>query len=237
MTNLPAIYIARMDVDPVGLRRFMDWYDDKHAPDTVSVGFYSAQGYHCRIGKPLIMNIYEIESSEIFYTDAYQYMRTPESDPQRPGILEFVTNRTNTVYEQVLTDGVETPARPWSEGSRTGGVTAPTVGTWRFALRDGADEERTIEWFADEALPRVAKHGGYVSARLGRRDGRPHPANPSGEPDWTLVVEWENFDSAEALGGEAQAIDALGTDCPEELVSVRYNVGVRVTSLITPGAD
>ena len=63
--NLPTLYLAKMDVVPTYLRQFMDWYDDKHAPDTIGAGFYSAQGFHCRLGAPLVCNVYEIDSSGV----------------------------------------------------------------------------------------------------------------------------------------------------------------------------
>jgi hypothetical protein len=216
-----------MDVDPSGLRTFMNWYDDKHGPDTLSVGFYTAQAYHCRIGTPFVMNVYEIESSEVFYTDEYQHMRTPESDPERPAILAGVSNRSNTVYEQVATDGVDVSDQLWSGGSRVGGVDSPTIATWRFECDLGRDA--MVKLFLSDLQPFLAATTGYASSRLCRQAGRLHPANPSAEPMWTIVSEWTQLDAdgAKRLEALLDSVDSIDN------AAAPFNVGVRVTRLVS----
>lgn len=236
MDTLPNIYFARMDVAPEGLLAFMNWYDSKHAPDVISVGFHSAHGYHSRFGKPFILNVYEIDSSEIFYSDAYNTMRSPESDPERPAILTHVTNRSNTVYGQVHTVGVAIPDRPWSDGSRVGAVTAPAVTSVRFDPVDDSAENGIEAWFRDAEFPGLAAQPGFVSARLLRRDGRPHHANPW-VGTWATLVEWKDQSSAEAAeaegGGTLERIAGSGL----AIEKVAFNLAVRVTSISTTGSE
>ena len=136
-TWLPVVYFARMDVEASALPRFESWYETKHGPDLLEAGFYSAQAYHCRVGGPLVCNVYEIPSSEIFYTDAYNSKRTAEHDPDRPWILDHVSNRSNTAYEQLVTAGVERPTGPWDGSSaHVGAITGPVISTLRFDAAD-----------------------------------------------------------------------------------------------------
>jgi len=226
---LPNIYLARMDVAPEGLAAFMNWYEHKHAPDLISVGFHSAHGYHSRTGSPFILNVYEIDSSEIFYSEAYNTKRSPESDPERPTILADVTNRSNTVYRQVHTLGVEIPDRPWSEGSRSGAVAAPVVTSVRFDLVEGSSEGAVIDWFHDVDFPETASRPGFLAARLLNRTGRPHHANPW-LSSWATLIEWEDQASAEAAGGEVHTLERLAGS-GLGVTDAAFHLAVRVLSM------
>ena len=215
--NLPTLYLAKMDVVPTYLRRFMAWYEDKHAPDTIDVGFYSAQGFHCRLGAPLVCNVYEIDSSEIFYSDSYQTMRTPASDPQRPEVLDHVTTRSNITYKQVLTEGVELPDRPWRDGVRTGAVDAPVIGVLRFDS-DPADDDELLT-FIGKYFAQISARDGFLRARLGEQHGRPHPARPPTEARWVALVEWSGLDEAlaSATVEQVETDIAAGPGRPSEI--------------------
>ncbi len=226
---LPNIYLARMDVTPDGLPAFMRWYEHKHAPDLISVGFYSTHGYHSRSGSPFILNVYEIDSSEIFYSKAYNTKRSPESDPERPAILASVTNRSNTVYRQIHTLGVEIPERPWSEGHRSGAVAAPVVTSVRFDLAEGSSKGAVVDWFGDVEFPKLASRSGFLAARLLNRAGRPHHANPW-LSSWATLIEWEDQALAEAAGGEAETLDRLAK-ASLGATDAAFNLAVRVMSL------
>lgn len=229
LSYLPHVYFARMDVDPPGLRAFMDWYEDKHAPDTISVGFYSAQGYHCRVGKPFICNVYEIESSEIFYTSEYQTMRTPEQDPQRPAILETVSNRSNTVYSQVAVMTDTRPKSRWTDGGRESAVDGAAITTIRFDVA-ADDEDAVVEWILNEEMPASQAIPELRAFRLCRQHGRLHPANPSGEPQWTVIREWDDQESAESSDSQDKVSERLA-GAPFDIKNSQYNLAVRVLSL------
>ena len=210
---LPVVYFARMDVEASALRRFEDWYATKHGPDLLEAGFFSAQAYHCRIGGPLVCNVYEIPSSEIFYTDAYNSKRTAEHDPERPWILDHVSNRSNTAYEQVVTDGVVPAEALWGDGvEHVGAITGPVISTLRFDLPDRSDDQ-AMAW-GSEALPTM-RCNGAIAVRLCRRAGRLHPSNPSSEPAWVLIFEWDTMDQVletqTESGLTAELLRALGS--------------------------
>ena len=224
---LPAIYFARMDVEAAALPRFENWYDIKHGPDLLDAGFFSAQAYHCIIGEPLVCNVYEILSSEIFYTDTYNSKRTAEHDPDRPWILDHVSNRSNTAYEQLVTEGVVRAEGPWDDGlEHVGAVSGPVISTLRFDADDRTDDE-VRDWGSD-ALPALTR--GATAIRLCRQAGRLHPANPSSEPAWVLLFEWDSMDQALA----AQSAPALIDELQSGLGSIErtsYNVAERRTAL------
>ena len=233
--TLPNIYMARMDVAPEGLPAFMNWYEHKHAPDLISVGFHSAHGYHCRAGSPFILNVYEIDSSEIFYSEAYNTKRTPASDPERPAILAGVTNRSNTVYRQIHTLGVEIPDRSWSEGSRSGAVDAPVVTSVRFDLEQGSNRDALVDWFRDVEFPRTASRSGFLAARLLNRTGRQHHANPW-LSSWATLIEWEDQVAAEAAGDEVGTLERL-TGAGLGVTEAAFHLAVRVLSVTTGGGE
>ena len=231
--NLPCVYIARMEVEPTYLRRFMDWYEDKHAPDTISVGFHSAQAYHCRIGSPFIFNAYEIDSSEIFYTDAYSTMRTPEQDPQRPEVLAHIADRSNTVYAQVATIGVDVPSHPWTRGSRPGGIAADAISSLRFDVTE-ADDRAVVDWFNSHASTAVSALPGHRSSRLCLQSGRLHPANPSTQPRWLLLSEWDNEDVARDACARKQRL-LSDPEVPGVATRTAYDCAVRTFSTYADG--
>ena len=223
----PHLYFARMDVSAVGLSEFKNWYDTKHAPDLIDAGFYSAQAYHCYVGGPLVCNLYEIRDSEIFYTTSYQQKRTVEHDPQRPHILEMVSNRSNTVYSQVATVGVALPTKEWESNYQIGAVESTVISTTRFEVPK-ARESYLDRWVREQEFPYLSAQVGCCGARLGRQAGRPHPANPSKEPNWVLLSEWVDQESAsitQADGGMAQRMVENGF----EPMQVSHNLAVRVT--------
>ena len=206
-SRLPVVYFARMDVEASALRRFEEWYATKHGPDLLEAGFFSAQAYHCRIGGPLVCNVYEIPSSEIFYTDEYNSKRTAEHDPERPWILDHVSNRSNTAYEQVVTDGVVPAEAPWGAGvEHVGAIAGPVISTLRFDAPDRSDEQ-AMAW-GSEALPAMRRNGA-IAVRLCRRAGRLHPSNPSSEPSWALLFEWDTMDQAVEAQTESELIGEL----------------------------
>jgi len=231
--GLPAVYLARMDVEEADLPFFTDWYEHKHGPDLIAAGFYSAQAYHSAVGEPLVCNVYEIESSEIFYSPAYQAARTPERDPDRPRILAGVSNRSNTVYEQVLTIGVTLPEVSWQAGSRLGQIDAPVITTARFETPQ-EDDGAVVEWCRRVGFPRLETRSGFRAGRLCRQAGRLHPANPSDQPRWMLFVEWQDEEAAESDGLLSEWSDRL-RGAPFSSSRIAYNLATLVTSLRDSG--
>jgi hypothetical protein len=225
---LPVIYFARMDVDADALPRFEQWYAERHGPDLLEAGFYSAQAYHCRVGGPLVCNVYEIPSSEIFYTDGYNSKRTPEHDPDRPWILDHVSNRSNTAYAQVTTIGVTSADVPWGDGDHPGRVESPWISTARFDVDDAAADD-FARWFETSLAPGWAAFDGLTAIRLLRQSGRLHPSNPSTEPQWSVLLEWSSDEASGFLDGE-RLVEGLAAG-PARIGDVSYDVAELTLSL------
>jgi hypothetical protein len=218
-----------MDVDDDALARFERWYADRHGPDLLDAGFFSAQAYHCRVGSPLVCNVYEIPSSEIFYTDAYNSKRTPEHDPDRPWILDHVSNRSNTAYAQVVTVGVEVPDVAWADDQHLGRVESPWISTVRFDI-EGTTDDHFMTWFEGSLAPEWQSVEGLASIRLMRQSGRLHPSNPSTEPEWSVLLEWSAGDvESGPLGGDRLVRDLAAG--PAGVVDVSYDVAELTLSL------
>ena len=63
----PKIYISRMDVVEEYRSDFFAWCKNRHWPDLIGAGFFSANGYESVTGGPFVCNIYEIEGIDVFY--------------------------------------------------------------------------------------------------------------------------------------------------------------------------
>jgi hypothetical protein len=219
--TLPTLYAARSDVRAEDLPRVEKWYADRHAPDLLGAGFYSSHVYYSEVGSPLICNLYEIPGAALFDTDAYRAVAA--RDVEGPAVIALMTNRSNTIYAQVLTAGVPAPARSWATGDRTGALGAPCIATVRFEAPAGA-EGRLLEWYRAEELPRQAARPGFRAARVCRRDGR-HPTAPTRDPGWFVITEWDRVDAGraalEALGDQARL--ARGAGAP--VTAFQVNLG------------
>jgi hypothetical protein len=217
MNGLPRLYTARMDVDPSFLPRFAAWYEARHAPDLINAGFYSTQAYYSAVGTPLVCNIYEIPGAELFLCPAYQDARA--RDPQRAEVLERISNRSNSVYEQVVT--AARAAGP------VGPVRSPWVTTLRLDVPPAAAADLTA-WYEGTEFPRLRARASFVSGRLGRQDGR-HPTAPCEDPPWALFVEWA--DEPSAREGGPGLLPALQARFAGALEATQYNLVHRVFGL------
>lgn len=223
MSPLPTIYTARSDVDSANLARVEDWYARRHAPDLIRAGFYTAQVYYSEVGTPRICNLYEIPGPALFDTPAYRAVAA--EDTEGPAIIALLTNRSNTIYDQVLTVNVPVSGADWASGDRTGGVTAPALSTARFDLPEAAEAE-LLEWYRAREFPRLQSRPGFRAGRLCRQ-GPPHPVAPSRDPRWLVINEWESVMAAMADGTPRDAQARHEAAFPGRLARFAYNVGRR----------
>jgi hypothetical protein len=223
MSPLPTIYTARSDVDSANLARVEDWYARRHAPDLIRAGFYTAQVYYSEVGTPRICNLYEIPGPALFDTPAYRAVAA--EDTEKPAIIALLTNRSNTIYDQVLTVNVPTSSADWASGDRTGGVTATALSTARFDLPEAAEAE-LLEWYRTREFPRLQSRPGFRAGRLCRQ-GPPHPVAPSRDPRWFVINEWESVMAAMADGTPRDAQARHEAAFRGRLARFAYNVGRR----------
>jgi hypothetical protein len=223
MSPLPTIYTARSDVDTAHLARVEDWYARRHAPDLIRAGFYTAQVYYSEVGSPRICNLYEIPGPELFGTPAYRDVAA--KDTEGPAVIALLTNRSNTIYDQVLTVNVPAETAERVPGERAGGVTAPAISTARFDLPETADDA-LLEWYRSREFPRLKARPGFRAGRLCRQ-GPPHPVAPSRDPRWFVINEWEGVMAAMADGTPKEARARHEAALGSLLGRFAYNVGRR----------
>jgi hypothetical protein len=223
MTKLPAVYTSRSDVDPDYLDRFKEWYANKHAPDLIAAGFYSAQVYYSEIGEQLTCNLYEVPGLEIFLTQAYQDVSA--KDTQGPEVLSRLKNRSNTIYEQVLTVNVPEVRVDWAHGDRTGAITQPCISTLRFEITEPAEKE-LLEWYGRLEFPRLQSVAGFKTGRVCRRSGQ-HPAAPSRDPNWMVLNEWVSLDAAKAGAPAVGVVQRHEAAFRGKISRISFNVGLR----------
>jgi hypothetical protein len=196
MTN-PVIYITRGQVSDLFQPRFEAWYP-KHAQDVVRAGFLSARSFRSD-GFPLNCNIYEIESTAVFDTPAYQEMRS--GDPFLKQLVAEYTYITRAYYDQVAV--VDDQAQRLAD--------APTLyGTALCLLHFQDDQEAATAWFRTVFC--AQEHPGILSRRLWRRQG-----DTSGTAiEWIAVIEWA--DKGLAKGAERLPAAAGGKTSTSETI-------------------
>ncbi|MYI19042.1 MAG: hypothetical protein F4121_02840, partial [Acidimicrobiia bacterium] len=191
---LPLLYVVRMDVEDDYLDEFVKWYDTRHGPDLIEVGFHSCNAYHSVVGGPFICNVYEVPDLEIFSSEAYVDVRRRDTQLVDE-VLHKISNHSNTTYTQELTVGVpESALGPGSRPSRRGAVTSPVVSTLRLDIAEDA-EEGFLSWYRADEAARQADRPGFIAGRVGRQHGK-HPLFPSSQPDWIVLSEWATAGTA-----------------------------------------
>jgi len=172
-------YVARMDVGSAFLPTFERWYDERHAPDLLKSGFLSCSAFYATEGYPLVHNVYLIPSPEIFQSPRYRDARDPKVDKLRTTVLNNVSNRSNTPYEQLLVFRCQPHDVPVPGLSMT--LQFNVVGRRNLVIK------RFNESF----------ESGDTSVRLCRRDGT--HINASQEPEWMIFVGGSNELNRSAL--------------------------------------
>jgi hypothetical protein len=146
-------------------------------------------------------------------------------DTEGPAVIALLTNRSNTIYDQVLTVNVPTATASWASGDRTGAVTAPALSTARFDVPE-PDESALLDWYRSREFPRLQGRPGFRAGRLCRR-GPPHPVAPSRDPRWLVINEWESVMVAMADGTPREALARHEMALPGRVSRLLYNVGRR----------
>ena len=226
---LPLLYVVRMDVEPDYLAEFVKWYDTRHGPDLIGTGFHSCNAYHSVVGGPLICNVYEVPSVDVFSSPAYVAVR--EHDTQLVDeVLNKISNHSNTVYRQEVTVGVPKAAlAPDERPSRVGAVNAPVVSTLRLDIAESAGADFKA-WFERTEQARTELPG-YLSARLARQHGK-HPLFPSSQPEWLVLTEWATLAEAKADGGVEQITERFAAAFPGQASGFQYNVAALSATLL-----
>jgi len=225
MPGLPLVYTSRSDCAPDYFERKTKWYAERHAPDLIRAGFYSAQSYHSEVGQPFVCNVYEIPDTEVFVSQGYKDSR--EKDRQRPEVLSKMSNLSNSIYEQVLVglpsgDGV-------GVGYPAAAITGPCLTTLRLDV-DEAEEKAFVDWYAERELRRLRGVPGFIAVRLCRQTGR-HPTLVSHDPQWMVLIEWEGLDAGRRDGSGDEVVRRHEAAFPRGLSRLAYSLLTRVFRL------
>lgn len=93
MVSHPLV-VVRVDIAPGVEAEWNTWYDQTHLPDVLKVpGFLSGRRYSAVEGTPKYMTLYEILSSEAFYSKEFNQIRGWAQ------FAPYIGNRTLNVYE------------------------------------------------------------------------------------------------------------------------------------------
>jgi hypothetical protein len=77
-TGLLAVW---MQIPPEAEADLNEWYTKEHLPERIAIpGFQSALRYVSLIGEPKYMALYDLETPNVLYSDAYKAMRANSTD-------------------------------------------------------------------------------------------------------------------------------------------------------------
>ena len=227
----PKIYISRMDVVEEYRSDFFAWCKNRHWPDLIGAGFFSANGYTSVTGGPFVCNIYEIPGVEVFL-NGYESVRS--NDEQLKVIVsQMISNHSLTVYDQLTsfaTSG-DTVQQITDKPMLRDSVMGPAVLVIRFEARDLKTSD-VLDFFRAMFFPRLAAYGGFIRGRLLRQAGK-HPVYPSTQSEWCVVVEWASL--ADASRREVLLSNIIAeTGSVVKFGEILENVGKHVCSIRNP---
>ncbi|MDG1987937.1 MAG: hypothetical protein P8J18_08155 [Halieaceae bacterium] len=230
---LPLLYVVRMDVEREYLTEFVKWYDTRHGPDLIGTGFFSCNAYHSVVGEPFICNVYEIPSVEILSSDAYIDVRKNDSQLVNE-VLNKISNHSNTTYQQVATEGfvIEGVGGRSVSPSRRTAVNSPVISTTCFDLTS-SDEKLLKQFVADYFELKNQPDGGLISLRLAKQSGK-HPLFPSSQPEWILLAEWSNLETAKILFSDAPSSSEPSAELHEIVSNKKSNIACLNATLLNP---
>lgn len=186
----PLIYTTRLNVAADFRDVLREWFRNRHAPDLMGAGFYSAHAFDSDSALKSL-NLYEIPSIAIFGTEAYQAPRRTDTVGHRA--RDKISDMTASIFTQLAV---------WSRGAwqqENLPLAMPHIVVARF------DTAAPVADWVRRALPDWAAGKPAIhTIRLLEQQQR-HPALPSHEPRFALLVEL-----AAAADGAAAAAELGG---------------------------
>jgi hypothetical protein len=107
---LRKLYTSELNIAEEHLDAFVQWYAFRHAPDIYQIGFDVCTSYRGVAGDMAVLDLYEIDSVDIF--DTPQYRTIAQTDPYSAEILSRRTDKAHSVYSQVHVAPPPVDARP-----------------------------------------------------------------------------------------------------------------------------
>jgi len=186
------LYTSELDIPEEYLDAFVQWYAFRHAPDIYQIGFDVCTSYRGIAGDMMVLDLYEIDSSDIF--DTPQYRGVAQMDPYSGAILARRTQKAHSVYSQVYVVPTPVDTRPL--------LNADWISVERF---DSAhpDGDAVVDYLASGEAERILL-AGAKRVRLVRRT-KAGPKHVSHRPNWMLLSEWPQRPSINDVGARLEA--------------------------------
>lgn len=171
------LYTSELDIPEEHIDAFVDWYAFRHAPDIYQIGFDVCTSYRGIAGDMMIMDLYEIDSVDIF--DTPQYRGIAQNDPYSAALLAHRSNKAHTIYSQlfVAPEPVDTRAL----------LNADWISVLRFECAE-PDRNALLEYLDSGEAERILL-AGAKRVRLAVRT-KAGPKHVSNRPSCMLLTEW-----------------------------------------------
>ena len=179
------LYTSELEIDAAHIPAFLEWYAYRHAPDIYQIGFRACTCYRSVAGEMTLLDLYEIDSTDIF--DTPQYRSIAPSDPYSSEVLVHRRAKAHTVYAPAFVAPDPVDARAL--------LNADWIGVERF---DCADETGLLGYLRSGEAERILL-AGAKRVRLARRT-QGGPKHVSHRPAWFLLVEWPQQPSIADIG-------------------------------------
>lgn len=186
------LYTSELDIAAEHLEAFVQWYAFRHAPDIYQIGFDVCTSYRGVAGDMAILDLYEIDSVDIF--DTPRYRAIAPADPYFDRVLSHRTAKAHSVYSPVYVAPEPVDSRPL--------LNADWLSVERFDHSGGADEP-LVQYLADAEAERILL-AGAKRVRLARRT-KAGPKHVSQRPRWMLLAEWAQPPAITDIGQRLQA--------------------------------
>ena len=171
------LYTSELDIPEEHIDAFVNWYAFRHAPDIYQIGFDVCTCYRGIAGDMMILDLYEIDSVDIF--DTPQYRTIAQTDPYSAAILAHRSNKAHTVYSQVFVAPVPVDARPL--------LNADWISVERFECAD-PDKDALLAYLDSGEAERILL-AGAKRVRMAART-KAGPKHVSHRPTYMLLAEW-----------------------------------------------
>jgi hypothetical protein len=172
-----ALMMVWVDVPADNEADFNKWYNEEHLTELMSVpGILDAARYEAVSSGPKHLACYEIESTDVFETEAFKNRPVTEW-AKRSGVSAVGSNRIGNRYEMIY------PGALTSEISQSGMAPALQIGRMDIGP---ADEDEWNQWYSGVYVPNYMKVPGCIRGRRWK--------SVLGEPKYLTVYEFEHED-------------------------------------------
>lgn len=185
------LYTSELDLPEQHVDAFVQWYAFRHAPDIYQIGFDVCTSYRGVAGDMMILDLYEIDSVDIF--DTPQYRGVAQADPYSAALLAHRTNKAHSVYTQVHVAPTPVDDRPL--------LNADWISVERFDCAAGDD--KLVDYLQAGEAERILL-AGAKRVRLACRT-KAGPKHVSDRPRWMLLAEWAQRPRIDDIGQRLRA--------------------------------